>query len=113
MTRRKAGLLPRELVARIPALRVARARPDPRCWARLETPDLDHRWWVIEYSPRTGVAYGLVQRGTETALEEFSVPDLEEAEGPGGLRIRRALGWLPQRLSMVMRWEAARTEPTS
>lgn len=106
MSRRKAGLLPRELLVRIPALKVTRLRPDPTCWARLETPDLDHRWWVIEYSPRTGVAYGLVQRGTEFALEEFSVRDLEESEGPGGIRIRRAIGWLPQRLSSVHKWEA-------
>lgn len=98
-------LMPRAVAKLIPALGAARAKPDPTCWLKLHTLDGDWAWWVIEYSPRARIAYGLVQ-GHVLELGEFSVADLEAARGPGGLRIQRVVGWPAQRLSVVRQFEA-------
>lgn len=48
---------------------------DTICWVKFIVPGSSWEWYVIEYEPKTGVFYGLVN-GFEKELGYFSISDL-------------------------------------
>jgi len=48
---------------------------DTICWVRFIVPGSSWQWYVIEYEPKTGVFYGLVN-GFEKELGYFALSDL-------------------------------------
>lgn len=55
---------------------------------------------ATEYDPAEGIFFGLVQ-GFEVELGYFSLAELEEIRGPGGLTIERDLHFEPRPLSEI------------
>lgn len=71
---------------------------------KLFTPWTSWTWYVTEYDPSTGEAFGLVQ-GLEEELGYFSIPELSSIRGPGGLRVERDLHFKPAPISEIRQVE--------
>ena len=69
--------------------------------AKFFTPWSNWTWYMTEYNPETGEAFGLVE-GFETELGYFSVPELESITGPMGLKIERDIHFSGRTLADVM-----------
>ena len=54
-------------------------------------------WWASEYDPEEHLFFGLVE-GFEREYGYFSLDELEEIRGPGGLTVERDLYWKPKPL---------------
>ena len=57
-------------------------------------------WYATEYDPDSRVCFGLVS-GFEVELGYFSLDELEEVTGPGGLTIERDRYWSEKPLKEV------------
>lgn len=64
---------------------------------KLFTPWTNWTWYVSEYDPEERRCFGVVV-GHEREYGYFSMPELEEIRGPGGLQIERDLHWTPKPL---------------
>jgi len=64
---------------------------------KLFTPDSSWTWYLTEYDPKTGEAFGLVD-GLEEELGYISIPELMTVRGKMGLPVERDRGWAPRRL---------------
>ena len=62
---------------------------------KLFTPWTSWTWYASEYDPAERLCFGVVV-GHERELGYFSLAELEEIRGPGGLRIERDLHWKPR-----------------
>lgn len=69
-------------------------------WVKFFTPWTSWTWYMTEYDPATGEAFGLVH-GLEEELGYFSMEELQSIRGPGGLRIERDIYWKPTPLSQI------------
>lgn len=99
MTEHTPPLLPESLRATIPALYETEKHAEPIVHAKLFTPWTNWTWYVTEFD---GVdrCFGLVS-GHEIELGYFSLGEMQEIEGPGGLRIERDIHFKPTPLSKV------------
>lgn len=85
-------LITKAIAAAAPAIGTTDAL-DPRevkVVAKFFTPWSNWTWYMTEYAPETGGAFGLVS-GFEAELGYFTIAELEEITGPFGLTIERDL----------------------
>ena len=61
------------------------------------TPWTNWTWYASEYDPEQRLFFGVVV-GHERELGYFSLDEMEEIRGPGGLTIERDLYWKPRPL---------------
>lgn len=92
-------LLTEEIRRRLPKLYSRENDPDPMVQVKFFTPWTSWTWYAIEFDGED-VFFGLVQ-GFEEELGYFSLSELEEVRGPGGLTIERDLHFEPLPLSKV------------
>lgn len=91
-------LLPKEIADRLPPLYSQEEQGDNAiAQVKFFTPWTSWTWYVSEYDPVERLCFGVVV-GHERELGYFSVDELEEIRGPGGLRIERDLYWTPKPL---------------
>lgn len=91
-------LLPSEIAAQIPPLYSQEEQAENAIAAvKFFTPWTNWTWYASEYDPERRLCFGVVV-GHERELGYFSLDELEEIRGPGGLRIERDLYWKPKRL---------------
>lgn len=70
---------------------------DAMAQVKLFTPDSSWTWYISEYNPDTGEAFGLVD-GHEEELGYFSIPELMDVRGNMGLPVERDRHWRPRPL---------------
>lgn len=97
-------LLTKELEKRLPRRYSQEYNPNPIIHAKFFTPWGNWTWYMIEYDPeeRTFFAYVV---GFEAELGYVSLDELEDIEGPGGLRIERDRWFEPKPLSEIKKLE--------
>jgi hypothetical protein len=54
-------------------------------------------WFATEYDPEDRLFFGMVH-GFEKELGFFSLAEIQEIRGPGGLKIERDIWWTPRTL---------------
>ena len=92
------GVLPKEIADRLPPLYSQEKRGDEAiAQVKFFTPWTNWTWYVSEYDPDNRLCFGVVV-GHEREFGYFSVDELEEILGPGGLTIERDLYWKPKPL---------------
>ncbi len=84
---------------KIPMLYEAEEVKDPIVHAKFFVPWGSWTWYATEYDGED-LCFGLVD-GHEVELGYFSLAEMEEIEGPGGLKIERDLHFTPKPLSEV------------
>ncbi len=92
-------LLPKALANSLPKLGSTEQERDPIVRVKFFTPWSDWTWFATEFDGED-TFFGLV-RGYEEELGYFSLKELEDARGPGGLRIERDDYFEPARLSTL------------
>ena len=92
-------LISDELKASMPGLYSQENEPDPIVRVKFFTPWTDWTWYGIEFDG-TDSFFGLVD-GYERELGYFSLSELENLKGPGGLRVERDLYFEPTALSNI------------
>jgi hypothetical protein len=75
---------------------------DPIVKVKLFNPSGSWTWFITEYDPETGDAFGLVD-GQEEELGYFNLIELADVRGSLGLPIERDLHWTPKPLSECYR----------
>jgi hypothetical protein len=81
-------LLPSHIWQAIPPLGATEGQGgDAVAWARIFTPWAGWTWYVLEFDGRD-TCFGLVA-GLETELGYFSLSEIEQLRGPGGIRAER------------------------
>lgn len=75
-------------------------KPNPILVAKYFCPWNQWAWYATEYNPETKVFFGVVEWDC-TELGYFSLDELEEVQGPYGLRIERDIHFKLQPLSEV------------
>jgi hypothetical protein len=91
-------LVPPEIAERLPPLYANEGQgEDAIAHLKLFTPWTNWTWYGSEYDPEQRLCFGVVV-GHERELGYFSISELEEIRGPGGLRIERDLYWRPRPL---------------
>ena len=93
-------LMTRELELKLPGLYSQEEVEDPVAVAKWFCPWNGWTWWATEYRSSERLCFGLV-RGFEVELGYFSLDELAEVRGPGGLRIECDLYWKPVSLSVI------------
>lgn len=73
---------------------------DAIAYAKFFNPVGSWTWYMTEYDPGTGEAFGLVV-GHEKELGYFLVPELQEYKGPLGLGIERDRQFMPISLKEI------------
>lgn len=63
-------------------------------YVKLFTPDSCWTWYLAEFDPETGIAFGLVH-GFESELGYFSLDEITQVKGPLGLPVERDRSFLP------------------
>lgn len=87
---------PPEIAAQLPPLYANEEKgEDAIAHLKLFTPWTSWTWYASEYDPAERLCFGVVV-GHERELGYFSLAELEEIRGPGGLRIERDLHWKPR-----------------
>ena len=97
--RRGHGFYPTKS-ARVPALRSTEGQEDPMVRAHYFVGSWD--WYVVEWNPETGEAFGFV-KGLDDELGYFSLVEMEATLARGLWPIERDLYWEPVRLSTITR----------
>lgn len=92
-------LVTNEVKTVLPALYATENDGDPVARVKFFAPWCGWTWYAVE-SDGEDLCFGLVV-GFETELGYFSLKELEELRGPGGLRIERDLYFEPTRLSVL------------
>ncbi len=91
-------LMPPEIAAQLPPLYANEGQgEDAIAYLKLFTPWTNWTWYASEYDPEECLCFGVVV-GHERELGYFSIAELEQIRGPGGLRIERDLHWMPKAL---------------
>lgn len=91
-------LLPKEVADRLPPLYSQEGQGDEAiAQVKFFTPWTSWTWYASEYDPTERRCFGVVV-GHEREFGYFSVDELEEIRGPGGLTIERDLYWTPKAL---------------
>lgn len=91
-------LLTKEIAERLPPLYSQEGRGDDAiAHVKFFTPWTSWAWYVSEYDPDERLCFGVVV-GHERELGYFSLDELQEVRGPGGLTIERDLYWSPHPL---------------
>jgi len=91
-------LISKEIADRLPPLYSQEGRGDEAiAQVKFFTPWTSWTWYVSEYDPEQCLCFGVVV-GYERELGYFSLDELEEIRGPGGLTIERDLYWRPRPL---------------
>ena len=94
--RQARTLMPPEPTEQLPPLYANDdKRDDAIALLKLFTPWTSWTWYASEYDPAERLCFGVVV-GHERELGYFSLAELEEIRGPGGLRIERDLHWKPR-----------------
>ena len=79
----------KEILKKIPALYSQDGKCDDAVvYAKWFTPWSNWTWFATEFDPKTGTAFGLVV-GLETELGYFNINEMQEINGPFGLKIER------------------------
>lgn len=91
-------LMPPEIAAQMPAL-YSQEEHGETALARVKlfTPWTNWTWFASEYDPEQRLCFGVVV-GHEREYGYFSLAELEDIRGPGGLQIERDLHWTPKPL---------------
>ena len=98
LARQAHTLVPPEIAQQLPALYANEGRgEDALAQLKLFTPWTSWTWYASEYDPEQRLCFGVVV-GHERELGYFSIAELEEIRGPGGLKIERDLHWRPRPL---------------
>lgn len=87
-------LLTKEILKKLPPLYSQEKLGDEAiAYCKFFTPDSNWTWWVMEFDG-VDTFFGFVQ-GFEREFGYFSLKELSEIKGPGGLRIERDLWFKP------------------
>lgn len=92
-------LLTDDLRRQLPPLYTNESDPDPIAIVKFFTPWSDWTWYATEFDGED-TFFGLV-KGFDHELGYFSLREMEEVRGPGGLRVERDLYFTPTRLSLL------------
>ena len=95
----RINLMPEELKKRMPVLYSQENVADPLVRVKFFTPWAEWTWYGIEFDGEDAF-FGLVD-GFERELGYFSLSELENLEGPSGLRVERDLYFEPTPLSTI------------
>ena len=79
-------LLTKALEKKLPALHSATGK----AFVKWFTPDANWSWYVMEYDPKTGECFGLVD-GLEKEFGYFTLNQVQEVRGKLGLPVERDL----------------------
>ena len=79
-------LLTKALEKKLPALHSATGK----AFVKWFTPDANWTWYVMEYDPKTGECFGLVD-GLEKEFGYFTLNQVQEVRGKFGLSVERDL----------------------
>ncbi len=93
-------LITKELKQKLPNLGDTEEQKDPDVIVKLFTPWTDWSWYIIEYDPETERCFGLAD-GFIKELGYFSLKEIKEITGPGGLKIERDKWFDPKPLSKI------------
>jgi hypothetical protein len=95
---RAQTLMPPEIAAKLPPLYANEEQGEEAiAYLKLFTPWSRWTWYGSEFDAVERLCFGVVV-GFERELGYFSLVELEEIRGPGGLRIERDLHWTPKPL---------------
>ena len=89
-------LLTKEILKKLPALYATDGQPhkERKVPVKLFSPWTNWTWYGLEFDPEDRLFFGYVV-GLEEELGYFCLDELEEIEGPGGLKIERDRNWDP------------------
>ena len=91
-------LLPPEIAQQLPLLYSQEEKgADAIAQVKFFTPWTTWTWYASECDPEQRLCFGVVV-GHERELGYFSIAELEQIRGPGGLTIERDLYWTPKPL---------------
>ena len=91
----------KEILNKIPKLYAQeKLGEDAIVYAKWFTPWTNWTWFATELDPEDGTAFGLVS-GFEVELGYFNINELQEIQGPYGLKIERDKYWTPKTLKEV------------
>jgi hypothetical protein len=91
-------LLPDDVAKRLPPLYSQEEQGDNAiAVVKFFTPWTYWMWYASEYDPEKRLCFGVVV-GQEREFGYFSLDEIEEIRGPGGLTIERDLYWKPKPL---------------
>ena len=94
-------LITKDLLKKVPALYAQEKKGDDAiAYAKFFDPCGSWTWFMTEYNPESGEAFGLVF-GHEIELGYFSIPELQSFRGRLGLGIERDLHFTPQTLGEI------------
>jgi hypothetical protein len=100
MAKATTRLITEEAAKNLPGLGGSGPDRDPMLWGKLSYADLGWTWWVSEYDPHLGIAYGLLD-AYECDWGAFRLDDLEAAKGKQGSRVERDDSFKPLRFSKL------------
>jgi len=99
-------LLTKEILNQVPRLYAQDGKGDAAMvYAKFFDPCGSFTWFMTEYDPDTGEAFGLVV-GHETELGYFSMNELQSYRGRLGIGIERDMSFRPKTLGEVRVKEA-------
>ena len=81
-------LLTKALEKKLPAIHSA----TNKAYVKWFTPWTNWTWYVMEYDPETGDCFGYVE-GHEKEMGYFNKKEIEELNGPFGLKVERDLSF--------------------
>ena len=101
-SKRGMMLLTQEIANTLPAMGTTEGQGDEAvAQVKFFTPDSSWTWYLIEFDPKTGECYGLVD-GHEKELGYFHMAELMALTGPIGLHIERDKSWTPRKVESLM-----------
>lgn len=93
-------LLTKEILKKVPPLRAQDGKGENAIvYAKFFNPVGDGTWYMTEYDPQTGEAFGKVFMHGNAELGYFSIPELASIRLQFGLGIERDRGFTPCKLS--------------
>ena len=108
---RRHGLLPDGVAKKLPKMGAQKNNADPIAHVKLFSPYSQATWFLTEYDPATGEAFGWADLGMGCGeLGYFSIPELAALVRPMGRHalplVERDLYWAPCPLSEAIREQA-------
>jgi len=97
-------LLPSGVARKIPAIYSQENEDDPIAWVKFFSPYTNATWYITEYDPSSGEAFGWADLGMGGGeLGYISVRELEGLQKRGLPLVERDLYWKPRKLSQAKR----------
>lgn len=95
-------LLTKEILKKLPPLAMSEGEPegDKRLICKLFAPWGCWTWYLTEYDPLERMAFGFVY-GLEREWGFFSLKEIEDLRGPGGLKVERDRFFTPIKFSDI------------